>query len=280
MTSSDFTRPSCSVLRASFCCFFFPISFAYAVVKHRVLEIPALLRRSARYLLVQRGFTILLALVSVGVTLVFALAFARYLEPLTGAAVPGGIALGTGFGTLLLWTGTQVHKGVGGRIDRAFFHNAYDARVILQDLAEKTRTATDRKELAELLEHHLIEALQPSSFAVYLETRENRLGAARGDVPPAWQTISATQPILVDLARRGRPWEVSEESPSNFVAEPFLSALRPECLAPMLGRDSRLVGLLVLGPRLSEEPYSKRRQILAGFGGQPGGPRAGEHSPG
>ncbi|HEY1208684.1 MAG TPA: PDZ domain-containing protein, partial [Terracidiphilus sp.] len=51
--------------------FLFPISFAYAVVKHRVLEIPVLLRRSARYLLVQRGFTILLALLSVGVTLIF-----------------------------------------------------------------------------------------------------------------------------------------------------------------------------------------------------------------
>ena len=248
--------------------FLFPISFAYAVVKHRVLEIPALLRRSARYLLVQRGFTILLALVSVGVTLAFALAFARYLEPLTGAAVPGGIALGTGFGTLLLWTGTQVHKGVGGRIDRAFFHNAYDARVILQDLAEKTRTATDRKELAELLEHYLIKALQPSSFAVYLETRENRLCAVRGDVPPAWQTISATQPFLVDLARKGRPWEVSEESLSN---SPFLLALRPDCLVPMLGRDSRLVGLLVLGPRLSEEPYSREdKHLLASVASQAG----------
>ncbi len=42
----------------------FPLSFAYAVVKHRVLEIPVLLRRSARYLLVQRGFTILLLAVS------------------------------------------------------------------------------------------------------------------------------------------------------------------------------------------------------------------------
>ena len=33
----------------------YPLSFAYAVVKHRVLEIPALLRRSARYVLVQRA---------------------------------------------------------------------------------------------------------------------------------------------------------------------------------------------------------------------------------
>ena len=49
----------------------FPLSFAYAVVKHRVLEIPVLLRRSARYLLVQRGFIILLIAFSVGVTLRF-----------------------------------------------------------------------------------------------------------------------------------------------------------------------------------------------------------------
>ena len=32
--------------------------------------------------------------------------------------------------------------------------------------------------------------------------------------------------------------------------------LAPECLVPILGRDNNLIGLLVLGPRLSEEPYS------------------------
>src|SRR5262249_53397105 len=37
-----------------------PLSFAYAVVKHRVLEIPVLLKRSARYVLVQRAYFVLL----------------------------------------------------------------------------------------------------------------------------------------------------------------------------------------------------------------------------
>ena len=32
--------------------------------------------------------------------------------------------------------------------------------------------------------------------------------------------------------------------------------LAPECLVPILGRSSGLIGLLALGPRLSEEPYS------------------------
>jgi hypothetical protein len=80
--------------------FLFPLSFAYAVAVHRVLEIPVLLRRSARYLLVQRGFTFLLSLVSVGLTLLFAMSFARYLQPIVEIAEPSGIALGAVFGPL------------------------------------------------------------------------------------------------------------------------------------------------------------------------------------
>ncbi len=38
--------------------FLFPLSFAYAVVKHRVMDIPVLLKRSARYFVVERGFVI------------------------------------------------------------------------------------------------------------------------------------------------------------------------------------------------------------------------------
>ncbi len=248
----------------------FPLSFAYAVVKHRVLEVPVLLRRSARYLLVQRGFVIMLALLSIGITWAFALIFARYLQPLTAAAAPGGIALGTVFGTVLLWTGTRVHKNVGGRIDRAFFRNAYDARIILEDLVEKTRTATDRTQLAALLEYHLNQALQPSSLVVYFETGRDHLSVVSGDVPPALTAISATEPTLADLAQRGQPWEVAAGDLGEARA-PLWLLLTPECLVPILGRDSRLVGLIVLGPRLSEEPYSREdKQLLAAVASQAG----------
>jgi sigma-B regulation protein RsbU (phosphoserine phosphatase) len=194
--------------------FVFPLSFAYAVAVHRVLEIPVLLRRSARYLLVQRGFTFLLSLVSIGLTLLFAMSFARYLQPVVEIAQPSGIALGAVFGTALLWSGTQVHKRVSGRIDRAFFRSAYDARMILEDLAEKTRTARDRTELAGLLERHLAQALHPSFVTIDLQP---------GNAPPGNQ---------------------------------------PECIVPILGRDGRRLGVLMLGPRLSEEPYSGEDQRL------------------
>jgi sigma-B regulation protein RsbU (phosphoserine phosphatase) len=192
----------------------FPLSFAYAVVVHRVLEIPVLLRRSARYLLVQRGFTFLLSLVSIGLTLLFAMSFPRYLQPIVEIAQPSGIALGAVFGTALLWSGTQVHKRVSGRIDRAFFRSAYDARVILEDLAEKARTTTGREELERLLEQHLAKALHPSFLIVHLQ-------------------------------------------PGNPAPDP-----QPECVVPILGRDGHQLGVLLLGPRLSEEPYSREDQRL------------------
>src|SRR5690348_655198 len=250
--------------------FLFPLSFAYAVVKHRALEVPVLLRRGARYLLVLRGFTILLALASIGVTLAFAIVLAPYLELFAAGGIPGGIALGAAFGTVLLWAGMEVHKRVGERIDRAFFRNSYDARMVLEKLVEISRTATDREKLGDLLQQHLEQALRPSSLVVYLETAANQLSAMRGQVPPDLASLSPSDPLLAEVARLGRPWEVSEEE--DRLPQPFrLAPLKPDCLVPILGRAGHLVGLLVLGSRLSEEPYSREdMRLLASVATQAG----------
>jgi serine phosphatase RsbU (regulator of sigma subunit) len=48
-----------------------------------------------------------------------------------------------------------------------------------------------------------------------------------------------------------------------------LAALQPECVVPLLAHDSRLVGLLVLGQPLSEEPYSSEdKRLLDSVAGQ------------
>jgi sigma-B regulation protein RsbU (phosphoserine phosphatase) len=242
----------------------FPLSFAYAVVKHRVLEIPVLLRRSARYLLVQRGFLFLHILVSVGAAAAFAWGLSR-----THFMTPVGLTGGVIFGSVLAFGGIRIHKATSQRVDRAFFRQAYDARMILEDLVEKTRTATDRNELAALLGHHLRQALQPISFAVYFEMSDGQLSAVGSSVPPEPRTIPASQPMLRELARHGRPWEVSS---SGVALQPFLLApLQPDCLVPILGRDGRLVGLVILGQRLSEEPYSREdKQLLASVASQAG----------
>ena len=251
--------------------FLFPLSFAYAVLKHRVLEVPVLLRRGVRYILVLRGFTILLALVSMGVTVIFALFLAPYLELLAGGGIPGGIALGAGFGTVLLWAGMAVHKRVGEKIDRAFFRNSYDARMVLENLVEISRTATNREKLSDMLQQHLEQALRPSSLVVYLETASNQLSAMRGEVPSGLSVLSPADPLLIETARRGRPWDVMNEDEEKLPHPFLLAPLQPDCLVPVLGRDSHLAGLFVLGSRLSEEPYSREdKRLLASVATQAG----------
>ena len=229
----------------------YPLSFAYAVVKHRVMDIPVLLRRSARYVLVQRGFIVLMFLVAAFAISLFTHVFSRLLRADTNI----GMVLSAVFGIVLVWTSAPLVKRGTMRIDRAFFRSAYDSRLILHDLAEKTRTVGDRRQLAMLLERHVSEALHPKTLACYLESGNGRLAAISGTLPATLGTLAASAPVFVDLARRGKAWEV----PSGSAAAEELTALAPlapECLVPILGRENNLIGMLVLGQRLSEEPYS------------------------
>ena len=266
----------------------YPLSFAYAVVKHRVMDIPVLLRRSARYVLVQRGFTILLLALWLAAIRLFTYA----VSGLVGTFSNTVLGLGLVFGVGLVWISAPLVKRGTARIDRAFFRSAYDARVILQDLAEKTRTVTDRRELAMLLGKHINGALHPKSFACYLDSGDGNLVAEFGPVPresdtiPAAlprpkfpfrfgamivpresHTIPATLPLLKEVAQRGKAWDV----PQSHEAAGDLGPLAPECLVPILGRTSGLIGLLVLGQRLSEEPYSgEDKHLLDSVAGQAG----------
>jgi len=112
----------------------------------------------------------------------------------------------------------------------------------------------NRQELVSLLQKHIEGALHPKSFACYVEGGDFRLADACGAVPAALQTIPATLPVLAALTRSGRAWHVPEFDGTLELGS--LSALAPKCLVPMVGRDGRLIGVLVLGQRVSEEAYS------------------------
>jgi len=248
----------------------YPLSFAYAVVKHRVMEIPALLRRSARYVLVQRGFFVLLFSAAAVTIALFTRMFSRFFEPGSNA----GMMLSAGFGIAMVWVASPLVKRGTERIDRAFFRSAYDARVILEDLVEKTRTVTERHELAALLEKQIRGALHPKSLACYLDAGDGSLVAERGNaagslpmpkfpfrfgarfVLQELEKVPSSMPLLIEVGKTGKTWDV----PPAFVTDREELAspdpLAAECLVPILGRTGGIIGLLVLGQRQSEEPYS------------------------
>jgi sigma-B regulation protein RsbU (phosphoserine phosphatase) len=243
--------------------FLIPLSFAYAVVRYRVLEIPVLLKRSARYLLVQRGFVVLLFLVSAAATIFLAIELPLILPGRWQSAGPIGLVAGAGLGVALAWGGSRLHRRFTERIDRAFFRNAYDARRILEDLAVRAGRAAGREELATVLAQSIDEALHPKSLTIYLERDGDNLETFHGDSAPGLQRLPRNSPDLDVVALVGGP---VVQGPNGDGEPTFgaLAALEAECLSPMLGRDDRIAGLLALGPRRSEEPYSNEdRRLLA-----------------
>jgi len=242
--------------------FLIPLSFAYAVLKHRVMAIPVLLRRSARYLLVERGFAILILLISVGITLWFGQAFSRRFAAGPKAAIPVGAMLGV----LLIASGTQVHRQVRTRLDRAFFRSAYDSQQILENLAANTLAVSNREGLARVLHQQLQESLHPLPLVIYLLGSDQQFHAYAGQTPETALTLSPTEPALNPLAGRKEPLELDPATLNETPLEP----LHAECLVPVRGSaDTELQGVVVLGPRLSEEPYSARdKRLLASVAGQ------------
>jgi sigma-B regulation protein RsbU (phosphoserine phosphatase) len=239
-------------------CALYPLSFGYAVVKHRVMEIPVLLRRSARYFLVQRGFIVLLFVVAFSAIAFFSHTLSRFFQPNASA----GMMFSAVFGIALVWASAPLVKRGTQRIDRAFFRSAYDARLILQDLAEKARTVTSRSELAELLQHHLEKALHPKNFVCYFAAGDSKLVAECGNIPPGAETLSTGLLALGLLTLRGKSWDVPPPGTVDADDLGALALLAPEILVPILDHTGQLSGLLVLGQRLSEEPYSSEDKRL------------------
>jgi sigma-B regulation protein RsbU (phosphoserine phosphatase) len=247
-----------------------PLAFAYAVVKHRVLEIPVLLKRSVRYVLVQRGFIVLLFSMAAVTVALFTRIFSHFIEP--GSNL--GMAISAVFGVVLVWASAPVVKRGTQRIDRAFFRSAYDAREILENLVEQTRAVASLERLATLLAEQIGHALHPTWMAVYLGDRDGGLQLHDASGPMNPQSLSPELPLLAQLARERKPWEASAADHGERIASDALSMFTPrqtECLVPMFNRGGNLTGLLVLGPRLSEESYSREdTRLLALVASQAG----------
>ncbi len=242
----------------------FPLSFAYAVVRYRVLEIPVLLKQSARYLLVRRGFAFLLLLLAVSVNIILGIALSRMFQMRPALAM----SIGTSLGIALAWVSAPGVRRTAEKIDRAFFRGSYDARVILQKLAYSVRNIETREQLPQIVEDAFDLALHPSSIAVFLRDAQGNLQppSQRLDLP----AIPALSPAVNHLLIVKKPIDSSEFDDFHAVI-PELASLHPECLIPVLSRSEELLGVVVLGAKLSEEPYSREdKELLSSVAGQAG----------
>ncbi len=240
-----------------------PISVAYAILRHRMFDVSVMVRLGLRYA-AARG--LLLSLVPlIGLALIVDVLFHGN-QPLVGILRQRGwLYAGLALGAYVLHARQKTWLAA---LDRRFFRERYDAQQILAGVVEEVRRSAGFEQIAPGVITHVESALHPEFAALVMREpsgRDYRVVASTGMAPPPLPAASK----LVSLVRvLGKPVEVppgesgwiTRQLPSD--ESDFVRRNRIEWLFPISVGEEKTEALLLLGPKRSEEPYSKEDQNL------------------
>lgn len=269
------------VVTALFAFPLFPLSFAYAIVRHQVIPVRLILRRGVRYLLVSRGFIIVQAVVVFGV-LSFLLTGTR-LAAIDSLGERADIVVTMAATALAIAGLTFLNQRVMPMIDRRFFRESYDAQRVLSELGMEMRRVSTVRQLLERAVAKIQDALHVENVTIFLRDQatgdytcaiSSRLDAdgvitshrdpslvLSPDGALVQRMSRLTHPLPVDFDRY-HPWTqdlLSTELAMNDLRKhenATLRRIRSALLLPVATKD-QLLGIVSLGPRLGDLPFSR-----------------------
>jgi hypothetical protein len=235
----------------------------YAILRHRVFDIHVIVRLGLRYA-AARG--VLLAIVPAA-ALVLALDVLMHRNQAVReiAAERGLVYLALVGGALALHLKRTSWMDA---IDRRFFRERYDAYRLLAGVADDVRRSGSFDEAARHMIARIDEALHPESASVMISKPADpgfHSTVSIGNPPPPIPAGAR----LVGLARvLGKPLE-NEQSGAGWLQQQlprieveFLRRARVEWLFPVSLRGTGTQAFLLIGPKRSEEPYSREDRDL------------------
>lgn len=152
----------------------FPATFAYVVIKHRVMGIRFIIRRGLQYTVVSRGYRVGAVLVTAVVLFFFsAFFFQKFMpNPSPWTVLAYTVLLATAVTGFM----ARINRPVVQAIDRKFFRNAYNAQQVLTELSRAVRQLSAQPEkLLELVSSKISESLFPDQVAIFVRDAEARL---------------------------------------------------------------------------------------------------------
>ncbi len=239
-----------------------PVTFAYAIVRHRVLGIRVVIRRGVQYLLAKNVLRIILwlPLIAIAIDLVL-----HPREPLADFLFNGSwwfYLLLIASASLTLRYRTRLQSWV----DRKFFRSAYEEEAILAELIDSMQACENSDEVARTVAEKLDSSLHLSSVSVLYRKEAGGLftvGYPRGQslglqfrgilnerVQDALQAHRAAR-TFTEIAATVQ----DSDSASNDI-------FRDTLLTPISSPSGQLLGVLLLGGKKSEQPYSNRDRKL------------------
>lgn len=251
----------------------FPLSLAYALVVQRAMDVRILLRQGTKYAFARYTLYVVRALIvaffswRLSLFISYPASYRRAVDYVWIAAL-----------TVLFFAFRFVlSKKLEQDIDRRFFREAYSAEQVLSELSEEARNFTETGPLLDTITQRISDTLHIERMAVFLRSGETfRLQTATG--------VDLTSPVLLpagsatvktlSTARRSTALRIDDSShwlmEATDVERAALSEFHTELLVPLPGRG-RLIGVMALGPKRSEEPYSRTdRRLLEAVASQTG----------
>jgi signal transduction histidine kinase/CheY-like chemotaxis protein len=266
-----------------------PISFSYAIVRHQVIPVSLIVRRSVRYLLVARGF-VLIEVLLVILTLYLLLADRAEFIDRYGARTRLVVEVLATM-TLVVLT-REIHKRIKTVIDKRFFREPYDVQEILTDLGQAFVNEPDSEQLLRLVAMKIQETLHaenvtawalepatgeyvrafsivhnPVSAAVSVDEVNQTKLALPSDALTIRLLSESKQALQVDFANP-QSWVharlgADNESGKRSREYQALQSVGAMLMLPVALKD-RIKYVISLGTRLNDLPYSKEDiQMLA-----------------
>ena len=231
--------------------FGFPLTMTYVIVVQRALDVKVVLRMGVQYALAQGSLRTIQLLGSLGAAF---LALLLALDPNTDRTSKI-LLIATGIAVVFVvrrFSGTA-----RAWVDRRFFREAYQTDRILSDLSEDMRSVTDAGRLFEMVGLRIAESLHVERIAALVRADGGYVPAfALGYPCPPEAKFPAGCSVIEELERDHAPLYVGRADRVSGEERAELAKLESELLLPLAGKDS-LLGFLSLGPKRSEEPYSK-----------------------
>ena len=253
--------------------FLFPLTLAYVVVVQRAMDVRLLIRQGTRYLFARQSVVIVRILIVIWMTYYIGIYFStqghrRAVDIIRLFALIG----------LFFAYRSIISKRLQQKIDQRFFREAYSTEQVLSEISDEARTFTEVAPLLNTVTQRIGDTLHVDRIAVFLRSGDTyRLQLATGaPLLPGSLALSSTFAAIARLTRGHAPATVYRDDPSSWLVDATdveratLADLSTELLVPLPGRN-RLIGVMTLGPKRSEEPYSRTdRQLLQSIASQTG----------
>ena len=240
------------------------LSLVYAILRHRVLDIHVMVRLGLRYAVARGALLSVVPAAGVALALDVLLHRSRPVSDIAGERGPIYLALGAGTLALHVMRKTWIDA-----LDKHFFRERYDVYRLLSGVAEDVRRSASLDDAARHVIARIRDALHPESASLMVRSPSDAAffsAAAIDDAPPPVHAGAR----LVAIARvLGKPFE-NAQGESGWLRQhlprgevEFLRRARVEWVFPVSLREGGTEAFLLLGPKRSEEPYSREdRQLL------------------